>query len=196
MSDDERTDEQLVELVVAGQRDLYAELVRRHQGLVASVAWRYGVAADEIEDVVSEVFLKVFQRLHRYRPDHAFSTWLYRVGANHVLDRGRRRRQETAPPETAESLADERPAAPENLERRERAQLLRAALRALRPAYREVIFLVHLEGRRVEDAAAELGLPTGTVKTRLMRGRRALAEILRERHPEHFGERNGLPSRT
>ena len=73
------------------------------------------------------------------------------------------------------------------MEAKERAELLRGALREIDPRYRQVIFLVYVEGMRVDDAARSLGLPEGTVKTRLMRGREAIRRILERRHPEHFG---------
>jgi RNA polymerase sigma-70 factor (ECF subfamily) len=65
---------------------------------------------------------------------------------------------------------------------------VRRALAEIEPRYREAIFLVHVEGRKVEEAARILEIPEGTIKTRLMRGREALRKILVRRHPEHFGE--------
>jgi RNA polymerase sigma-70 factor (ECF subfamily) len=147
-------DQRVVRAVLAGDREAFSDLVARYQKLVASVAWRYGTRQEEIEDLVSEVFFKVYRNLHQYRPDHAFSTWLYRLAANHVLDHARR------------------------------ARLVRSALQEVRPRYREVLFLVYVEGFRVEEAARALGVPQGTIKSRLLRGREALRKILSRRHPE------------
>ena len=83
----------LVERALEGDHAAFAELVGRYQRLVAGVAWRYGVRREEIEDVVSEVFIKAYENLHRFRPDHPFSTWLYRLAVNLVIDRGRRRKR-------------------------------------------------------------------------------------------------------
>ena len=69
MEDPAGPDRALVESVLAGDRSAFAEIVARYQRLVASVAWRYGVRRDDIEDVVSDVFLKTYGNLHRYRPD-------------------------------------------------------------------------------------------------------------------------------
>ena len=61
---------------------------------------------EEIEDVVSEVFLKTYRNLHLFRPDNPFSTWLYRLAANHVIDHGRRKRKEQARREMPREIAD------------------------------------------------------------------------------------------
>jgi len=177
----------LVQQVLAGDADAFGLLVSRYQSLVAGVAWRYGTRREDIEDVVSEVFFKVYRSLGQYRPDHPLSTWLYRLAANHVLDRARRARKERGRVEMPGQVEDPTPGAETDLETGERARLLREALREVDLRYREAIFLVHVEGRKVEEAARILAVPEGTVKTRLMRGREALRKILVRRHPEHFG---------
>ena len=92
--EDQAQETLLVQRVLAGDADAFGLLVSRYQNLVAGVAWRYGTRREDIEDVVSEVFLKVYRTLGQYRPDHPLSTWLYRLAANHVLDRARRARKE------------------------------------------------------------------------------------------------------
>ena len=188
MRDGPERDQELVEAVLAGNAEAFAKLVSCHQALVAGVAWRYGTRRDDIEDVVSEVFLKVYQNLHRYRPAHAFSTWLYRVAANHVMDRQRRRRREAVNCEVTEDTAVEAATASARLESGERARLLRDALAQLDPIYRDALFLVYIEGQRIDAAAQLLGVPSNTLKVRLMRGRQALGKILRQRHPGYFEE--------
>jgi len=187
MEDRSAQDQALVDAILRGDREAFGELVVRYQRLVAGVAWRYGAGREEIEDVVSEVFVKAYRNLNRYRPEHAFSTWLYRLAANHVIDRGRRRRREAPSVELPETLIDPSPSAEGGLEEREREELVRAVLLAMKPRYREVLFLVYVEGLKIDEAASVLGLPQGTVKTRLMRGREAMRRALIARHPEHFG---------
>jgi len=187
LEDRGRQDASLVDSALQGEAQAFGELVARHQRLVASVAWRSGVARSEVEDVVSEVFVKAWRHLHRFRPEHAFSTWLYRLALNHVIDRARRARKERGRTEMPAQLADPQPGPFERTEAAERAELLRTALGDLPPHYREALFLVYVEGLKVEEAARLLTLPSGTIKTRLMRGREALRRLLAERHPEHFG---------
>ena len=187
MDDQASQDALLVESVLRGDREAFSQLVGRHQSLVAAVAWRHGVRRDDIEDVVSEVFLKVYRNLGQYRPEHPFPTWLYRLAANHVIDRSRRGRRERLRVEMPEQVADPAPAAAERVETHERAALVRQALQEVPPHFRHPLVLVHVEGMKVEEAARLLGVPEGTVKTRLMRGRAALRRVLVRRHPEHFG---------
>jgi len=187
MEDRQARDDLLTRSVLQGDHAAFGEIVNRYQNMVAAVAWRYGVHRDDIEDAVSEVFTKVFSNLHKYRPEHPFSTWLYRLAANHVVDRGRRAKRERGRVEMPEQIVDASPGAHGGLESEERAAVLRAAIDELDPRYREALFLVYIEGLKVEEAARVLELPEGTVKTRLMRGRHALKKILVRRHPEHFG---------
>ena len=176
-----------VEAVLRGDRNAFRSLVTRYQGLVAGIAWRYGVRREDVEDMVSEILTKAYTNLAQYRPDHPFSTWLYRLAANHVIDHARRARKERHRVEMPEQVPDGRPGAEDGIESDERTALVRRALEVVDERYRETLFLVYVEGLKVEEAARVLGIPEGTVKTRLMRGREALRKALVRRHPEHFG---------
>lgn len=177
-----------VEATLRGDTAAFGNLVARYQKLVAHVAWRYGIRSAEIEDVVSEAFLKAYQNLHQFRPEHPFSTWLYRLAVNHTIDFARRRRRERGDVELPGQFPDPHPAPGQRMLREERAGLLRRALRRQKPHYREVLFAVYIEGLKVEEVARTLGLPVGTVKTRLMRGRESLRRVLTRDYPEYFGD--------
>ena len=186
MEDLSERDRHLIEATLRGDGQAFRTLVGEYQRLVASVAWRFGVKRQEVDDVVSEVFLKVYSNLPRYRPDHAFSTWLYRLAVNHVLDHGRKVRRTPKSVEMPVAVADPRPSAKAEVLADERAEILRAALLEVDPRYREALTLVYTEGLKVEEAASLLRVPEGTVKTRLLRGREALRKILTRRHPGYF----------
>jgi RNA polymerase sigma-70 factor (ECF subfamily) len=188
MEDRASQDLLLVRSILEGDQDAFELIVENYEKLVASIAWRYGVRQEDIEDVVSEIFLKTYRNLHMFRPDHSFSTWLYRLAANHVIDHGRRRQKEQARSEMPRELADGAATASDGLEARERAAILREAMEELSPHYKEVIFLVYVEGMKIDEVVGCLELPQGTVKTRLMRGREALRKILTRKHPGYFGE--------
>jgi RNA polymerase sigma-70 factor (ECF subfamily) len=179
-------DLEIVREVLGGRTERFRELVVRYQNMIAGIAWRAGCRREDVEDVVSEVLLKVYGNLHQFRPDHAFSTWLYKLTANHVIDRSRRARKERGRTEMPEQLEDHAQGAEDALETDERHALVREALRHVDERYREVMHLVYVEGLKVEETARVLGAPEGTVKTRLMRGREALRKILMRRNPEHF----------
>lgn len=174
--------------VLAGHSERFAHLVRRYQKLVGSVVYRMGVPQEDLEDVVSEVFIKVYENLGRYRPDHAFSTWIYRIAANHTLDHQRRRRRDRGKTELDERIADPSPPPSEGLERNEVSERVRRLLPLLEEKYREVLVLMHVEGMKIEEISDLLGLPSGTVKTRLARGRVRLADIVRRHDPSLMTE--------
>ncbi len=176
----------IVREILGGKTERFRELVTRYQNMVAGIAWRSGCKREDVEDVVSEVLLKVYRNLHQYRPDHAFSTWLYKLTANHVVDRSRRMKKERGRTEMPAHVEDKSPGADDTMEADERQALVREALLHVDPRYREVMHLVYVEGLKVDETARILGTPEGTVKTRLMRGREALRKVLIRRNPEHF----------
>ena len=183
------TEQALIRQVLDGDPEPFAMIVRQYQNLVASVAYRMGVRHGAIEDVVSEVFMKVYTRLHQYDGRHALSSWIYRIATNHVLDdiRRARRQGQVALADVAEP-ADTRVNVAGDAELGERDRLVRAAVHELPEDYQRVLALKHFEELPVETIAEILDIPEGTVKIRLMRGRQRLRKILETRHPEHFGE--------
>ena len=187
MEDRQDLDLEAIRAVLQGDTGAYEDLLTRYQRMVAGIGWRFGFGREDVEDIVSEVFIKAYRNLGRYRPEHPFSTWLYRLASNHVVDRTRRARKERGRTEMPEQVVDPSPGPRHDLEAGERAAVLREAVDGLAAHYREVILLVYVEGLKVDEAARVLGIPEGTVKTRLMRGREALRKTLVRRHPEHFG---------
>jgi RNA polymerase sigma-70 factor (ECF subfamily) len=183
--DQSEPDARVIEKILAGQGSLFEEIVRRYQRMVTSVAYRLGVPASDLEDLVSEVFLKAYRNLARYRPEHAFSTWLYRLATNRILDDRRQRRREGRSEPLDERQADTGPGADIVLDETERATVVARALEALPEEYRTPLVLLHMEGRKVSEISAVLSIPEGTVKTRLARGRERLKKILVRDFPEY-----------
>jgi RNA polymerase sigma-70 factor (ECF subfamily) len=179
----EPTDVELVREVLAGRVERFEILIRRYQRLVATAALRMGTPRQEIEDVTSEVFYKVYRSLARYRPQHALSTWLYRITVNAALDRRRSRRQDSLLDELPAALPDGRPSPHESASDRERAEMLQDALRRIPEHYRAPLVLAHVEGLPLEEVARVLDLPEGTVKSRLFRARALLKQVIRRHHP-------------
>jgi RNA polymerase sigma-70 factor, ECF subfamily len=172
-----------------GDENAWRELVRKHTRRVFSIAYRFSGRVDEAEDLTQEVFVKVYQSLARYEPaSGAFTTWLGTVARNHAIDLYRRKREErarvTGDSETLQALPDRAEAHDHAVEREERAQLVRRAVRALPPPLREALVLCDLQGMPYEEIAEALTLPLGTVKSRINRGRLELARRLLGRRAE------------
>ena len=180
---EEPTDVDLIRDVLAGRVERFEVLVRRYQRLVATAALRMGTPRNEVEDVTSEVFYKVYKSLGRYRPEHALSTWLYRITINAALDRKRRTRHESRMEELSPTLADGRPSLESQASDLERSRLLQEALERIPGHYRSPLVLAHLEGMPLEEIARVLDLPEGTVKSRLFRARAMLKDIIRRHYP-------------
>ena len=168
----------------AGDEAAWRELVSRHARRVFGVVYRFTGRVDEAEDLTQEVFLKVFQALGRYQFESGtFAAWLATVARHHAIDHYRRRREERlqADVETLETLPGTGDGPLRLAERAERARLVHAGLRALPPDLRAPIVLCDLQGLPYEEAARLLGVPLGTVKSRLNRGRLELARRLERR---------------
>lgn len=166
----------------------------RHTRRVFNAAYRFVGRVDEAEDLTQEIFVKVYQSLQRYRPEHGrFETWLATVARNHAIDHYRRRREErlrriddASGNLEGVSSHDEGPLA--RLERNERVEAVHRGLKALPPDLRQPILLCDLQGLAYEEAAQILGVPLGTVKSRINRGRLELAKRLLARRHELEGE--------
>jgi RNA polymerase sigma-70 factor (ECF subfamily) len=177
-------DPALVRRAKAGDPAAFDELVRVCLPRVLAVARSVVGNAADAEDVAQAVFCKVYRRLDTYREDASFATWLYRVTVNASNDRLKsRRRDRTTSTEEFEKIPEapesENPAA---IAARDdlRAQV-RLAVQELPERFRDVVVLREAQGLSCEDVATTLGIPFGTVVSRLFRARAKLKEILRRR---------------
>jgi RNA polymerase sigma-70 factor (ECF subfamily) len=176
---EEIDDGELVARTTRGELGAFEQLVDRHRPVVARVAARI-VGSDEAEDVSQDAFLRAFHRLHHFRGDAPFHSWLLRITHNAALDHLARRRPEPVDPETLDATEPSparEPAA--QLELRERIERLERKLRGLSPPHRTVLVLRDAEGLSYEEIAAITDAPVGSVKGRLHRARGEFIEMLR-----------------
>jgi RNA polymerase sigma-70 factor (ECF subfamily) len=171
-----------VRRVLAGETAAFEAIVRRWQGPLVNLAYRFCRDRGRAEEMAQEAFLKVFSNLSTWRGEAAFSTWMFATAIN--LYRSSLRR--VTPPgvslDAAAGLADPR-TGHGLFEDEDRREAVRRAVGALPHRYRDAITLFYFLEMDVEAAARALRLPEGTVKARLHRGRgmlrRRLAEMLR-----------------
>jgi RNA polymerase sigma factor (sigma-70 family) len=176
------TDAAIVARVRAGDREAYAELVRRHAPTALRTASLLGAGPDA-EDVVQEAFVKAYARLGTFRDGSPFRPWLLRIVTNetHNLHRGagrRRAREQLAWARTERLLAEAEPL--ESALSSERREALIGTLRRLAERDRQVVVCRYLLGLDEAESAAVLGWPRGTVKSRLSRALRRLEAMLQE----------------
>lgn len=182
------TDAELIGVAIKGREDSFEELVRRYQRPIVGYVFRMLGDYDAALDVTQEVFIKVYNSLHRYSSDYKFSTWLYRIAHNATIDHIRRNANnaqslETESKDGAYQLQIEsRDPSPEKVrERKEWRAEIDTVVKRLPPAYRELILLRHSHDLSYDEIADVTGLPLGTVKNRLFRAREMMREIFIER---------------
>ena len=184
MRDDDR-DESLARRAAAGDSSALDALLRDHSALVHGVCRRILANPDDALDATQEALLAIARKIGSFDGRSKFSTWAYRVATNAALDEARRRGRRPIP---TESL----PESGRNLGTTTEAGIadrldVDAALAQLTPEYRAAVALRDLIGMDYAEIAEVLGIPAGTVRSRISRGRAALADLLgnRETPSEH-----------
>jgi RNA polymerase sigma-70 factor (ECF subfamily) len=178
----------LIDRALEGEEEAYAELVRRHQGMVARLCFRVTRRRDMVDDLVQEVFIHAFENLGRFKRRSGFVTWLYRIAVNQSLDALRKEKSRSRVMDEfgrdAEVLPDtllvRLSGTGESLALGREAQArVREALAAMEPESRTLLTLRHLEELSTPEIAEALDWPEGTVRSRLYYARIQLADILR-----------------
>lgn len=173
-----------VQETLRGNPRAFNGIVERYTPLLYSLAYRMLGSPEEAEEAVQEIFLRVYRSLDRYQLSRRFHPWIYTIALNWIRSylRKKRRRRHREPP-VPEFPVEEQVSGREKdpsrlLEEKEGEQVAQEAINSLRPAYREVFVLRHIEELSIEEIADILNQPQGTVKTHLHRARRELAQKL------------------
>ena len=173
-------DEILVKRIAAGDKLAMQVLFARHRTNVYRWLLRFVGNETVADDLLSDVFLDVWQQAGRFEGRAAVTTWLLSIARYEALS-ARRRRTEAELDETIETTVADSADNPEvALQRKSRNELVRAALMKLSPDHREIIDLVYYHEKSVEDCALILNIPAATVKTRMFYARKRLAELVQE----------------
>jgi RNA polymerase sigma-70 factor (ECF subfamily) len=176
--DEGPADESLLHSFLGGDQQAFTTLVRRYEDRMFALALRMtGNRADAL-DATQEVFLTMFRRASSFRGESAFGTWLYRIGINACHDLLRRQTRRAEKEDDQLELEDERAS------RMDEATVLRVdltrALAELTDEYREAVVMHDLGVIPYEEIARLTGAAVGTVKSRISRGRRRLAEVMEQ----------------
>jgi RNA polymerase sigma-70 factor (ECF subfamily) len=177
----------LIADVQRGQSDQFYELVKPYERRVYAAALAILRNEHDAEDAAQEAMLKAFANIRQFRAEARFSTWLIQITVNEALMR--RRRERTVPMERLDDREEESEYAPrdfadwreipsEALERKEVRQRLAEALAKLDRKYREVFVLRDMEHLNIQETAEALGITVASVKTRLLRARLMLRDLL------------------
>jgi RNA polymerase sigma-70 factor (ECF subfamily) len=169
---------------LAGKTAAFGALVGRYQDRLYNTVYRLVNNAEDALDVVQEAFLHAYQSLDSFKGDAQFFTWLYRIAVNTAISHKRKRRivaRIDGPngPGAAEPFDPSPLSYPGHaLEQAEQEQRVHRALARLSPEHRTVLVMKELDGQKYEEIADALGVPIGTVRSRLHRARLELRELL------------------
>ncbi len=172
----------LVRRAQAGDQMAYADLFHRYQRSVFHLMMNVVRDREEAAGLTQDAFVRAYRRLNRLRAPEAFGVWLRRIAVNIGRDYLKRRRLPTEPlvsPSGEERLIIDPGDSPDRVVvQSELLVVVRRAIGRLPEEHRLVVTMHHLEGMEVKDIAEVLGIPVGTVKSRLSRARGVLRELL------------------
>ncbi len=187
------SDAEWVDRCQKGDVEAFRTLVERYQKRVINIAYRMTGDYDDACEVAQEAFLSAFRAMGKFRGEAKFSTWLAGITVNH--GKNRRRQQEGRARHEVVSIEDGvetptgnmpidppsgEPSPAEMLEKKELQARVQGCISTLRHEYREVLVLRDVEGYSYEEIGHALGLPEGTIKSRLFRGRDGLKDCLKK----------------
>lgn len=181
-------EQDLIARVQSGEHESFYELVKPYERRVYAAALAILRRPEDAEDAAQEAMLKAFANIRQFRAEARFSTWLIQITVNESLMRRRRERtvimegiddrREDETDYQPREFADWREIPSEALERKEVRRKLAEALGTLDRKYREVFMLRDMEKLNIQETAEALGISTASVKTRLLRARLMLRDLL------------------
>lgn len=176
------SDAELATAALAGSEEACCALVERYAPAAVNLAARLVRDRALAEDLAQEAFIRAFGRLESYDRGRRFSSWFFQVVHNVAVDYLRRRRLTTVsldgPSDSVAAPVTPSPSPADSAEHEALGRAMAQALERLRPEYREALILHYREGLTHAEVAAALGVPLGTVKTHLHRGRTEMASLL------------------
>lgn len=171
----------LIERARDGDADAMEGLVRRYQGSLHAFLMRRCGRSDLADDLVQESFVRVLRSLDRFDPRFRFSTWLFTIGRRLLVNHFQKMRPAYDSEIVEGRGGDDAPPANPILARERQESILglvEHAMDGLAPQQREIVRLFHEQGRPIQEIAAELGMPVGTIKSHLHRARRRMHEAI------------------
>lgn len=180
--EEQAAEQRLVARAREGDRMAFRELVQRYEGLVAATVIGMLGRGPEADDVGQRTFIRFYQALDQYRGEGGVAPYLTRIAVNlslNAIDRRNRRRRRFTSRDAADRSFDE-PAVDgeQDVRRFDETEMIRKAIEQLNPKHRSVVVLRLMNGYSTKETADLLGVPVGTVLSRLYRAQRSLQNLL------------------
>ncbi len=182
------TDRDLVTKALQGNQKAFRDLVERYHSTAYAVVRGVLGDSDEVEDVLQNVYIKIYRGLAGFRGESRLSTWIYQIARNEAINAARRRRPEGPSVDDVVLPAGEAGNPEAVYDQRELGRRMEAAMAGLEENYRMARELRYMGERSYEEIAEAMGLPIGTVKTYVYRGKAQLKKILVRRHDREASE--------
>jgi len=182
------SDNELIEQTLAGNRAAYADLVKRHQRFVFTLAMRFAKGREDAEEIAQDCFIKAYRSLASFQGQAKFSTWLYSIVYTTAMTFLRKKRVGTDSIDDENTIIqlENRPSGYDvnNVENKSRSFYLNQAIGQLLPDDAAIITMFYKGEQSLEEIAQALGMEANTVKVKLFRARQRLKEKL-ERNLKH-----------
>ncbi|AKF93387.1 sigma-70 family RNA polymerase sigma factor [Brevibacillus laterosporus] len=170
-------DKKIIEQVLQGNKEAYAELIDRYQTKVFFILKKMLGHSQNQQDIIQEIFIKAYYHLSEYRSNYDFSAWLYRIAVNHCLDELRKQKRTPSVVQTEIMLVDRHTPEDEYLEKEQRL-FVRQRMLTLEEKYRKVLDMRYFQYLSYEEISKKLSVPISTIRMRLSRGKMKLRESI------------------
>ncbi len=182
------TDWQLIQRIRSGDKNVFKEVVRQHESLVASVIKNMLGHSPVAEDLGQETFIRFYVALDRFRGESSIGTYLTRIAINLCLNEIRRnKKRKTISLQEHEDLYDETKT--RHHDGFGNKDLLHYALQQVKPKFRAVVVLRLINGYSIQETAKILRISEGTVRSRLTRARKKLVQLLSPHYGRVYNEK-------
>jgi RNA polymerase sigma-70 factor (ECF subfamily) len=171
-------DELLLKSIAAGDKCAMRVLFQRHNVRIYRFVLRLVGNASLAEDVVSEVFFVVWKGAGQFKAESQVTTWLLAIARHKAISALRRRSEAQLDDHAAAAIVDPRDDPETRMDKQDRSKVIRKCLSRLSLSHREIVDLVYYHGKLVKEVAQIVGVPEGTVKTRMFHARRHMSKLL------------------
>ncbi|MDZ7899942.1 MAG: RNA polymerase sigma factor [Arcicella sp.] len=173
------TDNSIIERILAGDKSGYRDLANRHRDYAFTVAYKIAGTREDAEEIAQDAFIQAFQALSSFNQEAKFTTWFYRIVFNAALMFKRKNRIQTENIETSQTAQLASADTDNDLKIKEQRQYIQKALNHLSPDDVTVITLFYLKEQSLEEIAQVVGTSAETIKVKLCRARKRLAEEMK-----------------
>ena len=176
------TQQEYIRRAQSGNVSAFDTLIREYVPTIRRFAYAFAKTQADADDLAQDAMVRAYRSIGTYRGDASFSTWLYRITRNAYVDKTRTRwfrlRSASVSMDNAREQSDDRDTPETATLRQEQREFVWSVLRTLPNKYRNVLVLIDIEGMEYADVAQIEGVPVGTIRSRLSRGREQLAKKL------------------